>query len=644
MSPNEFETGEEVHAFFRRLEDRLRENPAVMGASLTVGNPPKPAIVNRDYFKLMGIRLLGGRFFDSSDTLNSKPVIVIDELLAKARFPGENPIGKSFVIDMPEARATGLGEPREVIGVVNHVKRFGIETDDQIVLQAQFYISTEQVKDAGFEGAPGGLRMFIKSTWPDRELFQQISQITHHVDPRKFNGDITVAGVMSLENNINQALAPRFFVTRQLGAFAAIAFIMAAIGIYGVIAYSVSQRTQELGVRMALGAETRHIASLVMKAGGLMASAGIALGLVSSFWLGKFIQFLLFDVTSTDPATYAAAVVLLLGTAIIASCIPAHRAIRLGPMNALRGAGSDAAAASTRRFFASAEEKPAVIEVRDLQKTFPGIRNKSVAALGGVSLQVEPGTIFGLIGQNGAGKTTLVKILLSLCRPTSGTARLLGCLPGNPIAQRRIGYLPESMRIPDHFMAEDFLTYMGKLNGVPAATLKQRIPQLLESVGLAGADKPVRNYSKGMQQRLGLAQALINDPELLFLDEPTDGLDPLGRIDVRDLLLRLRAEGKTIFLNSHLLSEIELVCDRIVILDKGKVACTTTPAEFTRGTGEYLVRLAEGGTLRFTPRDLEQLNELLDGLRRSGATILAVEPLRLSLEQFFIEVVSERKS
>jgi ABC-2 type transport system ATP-binding protein len=367
--------------------------------------------------------------------------------------------------------------------------------------------------------------------------------------------------------------------------------------------------------------------------------------LVCSLWLQKSVQFLLFNVTATDPATYAVAVLLLGGTAIIASYIPARRALLLGPMTALRGTFFAVATVPETSFNnrRPTETEP-VIDVVDLRKEFTGRRDKTNFALAGVSLSVEAGTIFGLIGQNGAGKTTLVKILLGLCHATSGSARLLGCAPGNPIAQQRIGYLPESMRIPDHFMAEDFLSYMGRLNGVPRSALKKRIPELLETVGLAGARKPVKNYSKGMQQRLGLAQALINDPELLFLDEPTDGLDPLGRIDVRDLLLRLRAAGKTIFVNSHLLSEVELICDRIVILDKGKVACTTTPSEFTRGTGEYLVRLAHGATLRFTPRDIEQLNELLDGLRRSGASIVAVEPMRLSLEQFFIEVIAEKES
>jgi ABC-2 type transport system ATP-binding protein len=308
-----------------------------------------------------------------------------------------------------------------------------------------------------------------------------------------------------------------------------------------------------------------------------------------------------------------------------------------------------------------------IIEVENLRKTYRQFRGGDVNALDDVSLRVEPGTIFGLIGQNGAGKTTLVKILLGLATPTAGSARVLGGSPSNPATRRRAGYLPEQMRLPDYFKSADFLRYMGRLNGVAAAALNERIPKLLERVGLAGVRKPVKSYSKGMQQRLGLAQALVNDPQLLFLDEPTDGLDPLGRKDVRDLLIRLRAEGKTIFLNSHLLSEVEFVCDQIVILNKGLVARVAVPQDFTRGTGEYVVRVTEADdavraavdgvlrpsgelrvewhdtTLRFVPRDLAQMNAVLDVLRRVPVEIESVEPIRLSLEEFFVQVVTAKE-
>jgi len=234
----------------------------------------------------------------------------------------------------------------------------------------------------------------------------------------------------------------------------------------------------------------------------------------------------------------------------------------------------------------------------------------------------------------------------------------LGGHPGDSRIRRRIGYLPEAMRVPDHMKAPGFLRYMGQLNGVGSKLLHRRVPALLEQVGLGGVHKLVKDFSKGMQQRLGLAQALVNDPEMLFLDEPTDGLDPVGRKEVRDLLTRLRREGKTIFLNSHLLSEIEMVCDQIVILHNGEVARTGTPEEFTRGAGHTSIRVAvadagvlaaaamvdvaaswHGTTLRFSPRDRTHLNDMLDKLRAVPVEIEAVEPAKQSLEQFFLQVV-----
>lgn len=299
------------------------------------------------------------------------------------------------------------------------------------------------------------------------------------------------------------------------------------------------------------------------------------------------------------------------------------------------------------------------IETQDLHKKYLTLRRKEIPALNGVSLRVERGTIFGLLGPNGAGKTTLLKILLGLCDSTSGTARLLDSTPGDTKARRRVGYLPEAMRLPDYIKSTPFLRYMGRLNGVPSATLKKRIPELLEQVGLGGVKKPAKAYSKGMLQRLGLAGALLNDPELLILDEPTDGLDPLGRKQVRDLLQGLKAAGKTIFLNSHMLSEVELVCDQVLILHQGLVKRQATPEEFTRGSGECLVRVASvndavraatasiagtapwiDNTLRFSPRDRAELNALIDKLRAVPVEIESVEPVKNSLEQFFLKVVT----
>lgn len=304
----------------------------------------------------------------------------------------------------------------------------------------------------------------------------------------------------------------------------------------------------------------------------------------------------------------------------------------------------------------------AVIETTGLSKTYSHLWRKPAHALAGVSLRIEPGAIFGLLGQNGAGKTTLVKILLGLVRPTRGSARVLGNPPWRARMRRRIGYLPEQMRLPEYLRAQNFLRYMGELNGVRRSALKQRIPTLLELVGLPGERKLLKEYSKGMQQRLGLAQALINEPDLLFLDEPTEGLDPLGRKQVRDLLTSLRAAGKTIFLNSHLLSEIELVCDRVMILNRGAAVREGTPAEFMRHTGEYRIRVAEATdaaraavagllpqarweerSVVGSPRDRAQLNALIDRLRAAQVEIEAVEPVRSSLEEFFIEVVAGKE-
>ena len=302
----------------------------------------------------------------------------------------------------------------------------------------------------------------------------------------------------------------------------------------------------------------------------------------------------------------------------------------------------------------------AAVEVTHLSKTYRDRWRRETPALDGVSLRVEPGSIFGLLGQNGAGKTTLVKILLSIVRPTGGSAQMLGRDADDVRLRRRTGYQPEQMNIPEFFRPEGFLRYMGELNGVAKADLERRIPELLEKVGLGGVRKRVGAFSKGMRQRLGLAQALVNDPDLLFLDEPTEGLDPLGRKDIRNLLVDLRSQGKTIFLNSHLLSEIELVCDQVLILHKGRVAGAGTPEEFLRATGEYRLRLAEitdavrsavdaqveathwdGNSVQVHPRDRAGLNALIDRLRAVPVEIESIGPVRSTLEEFYIEVVTE---
>lgn len=210
---------------------------------------------------------------------------------------------------------------------------------------------------------------------------------------------------------------------------------------------------------------------------------------------------------------------------------------------------------------------PPAIETVGLRKEY-GRR----VALHDMTVTVQPGEVFGFLGPNGAGKTTAIKILTGLVRPTGGVARVLGHPAGDPRGRRRVGYLPEQFRFHDWATGEELLDFHGRLAGVPAAERATRIAEVLEQVGLTGRGRDrIRGYSKGMTQRIGLAAAILAAPALILLDEPTSALDPVGRRDVRDLIRAVRAQGVTVFLNSHLLSEVELVCDRVAIVDRGRV-------------------------------------------------------------------------
>ena len=236
------------------------------------------------------------------------------------------------------------------------------------------------------------------------------------------------------------------------------------------------------------------------------------------------------------------------------------------------------------------------VTVRDLAKVYRGgLFRKRVQALNGVSLDVPRGEIFGLLGPNGAGKTTLIKILLGIVRRSSGSASVLGHVAGDRRGRRSIGYLPESHRIPHHLTGNTALEYYGQLSGMPLAEICAKRDGLLDTVGLGKWGRtPVKNYSKGMQQRLGLAQAMLHDPDLLILDEPTDGVDPVGRAEIRDVLFQLKDRGKTVFLNSHLLQEIELVCDRVAILHAGLVRHVGPVRELTEATSNCIVYEVRG--------------------------------------------------
>jgi ABC-2 type transport system ATP-binding protein len=221
-----------------------------------------------------------------------------------------------------------------------------------------------------------------------------------------------------------------------------------------------------------------------------------------------------------------------------------------------------------------------------------------IEALKRLSLQVEHGQIFGLLGQNGAGKTTLIKILLGITKLTAGRAELLGQPAGTSSVRKRIGYLPEDHRFPDYHTGASLLDFYATLLEVPRRQRQQRIGPILELVGLKKRmHSRVRTYSKGMKQRLGIAQALLHEPEVIFLDEPTDGVDPVGRREIRDLLQSLKQQGKTIFINSHLLGEVELICDQVAILQQGELVRQGDIATLTRQTGLYEIGLADGELL-----------------------------------------------
>lgn len=295
------------------------------------------------------------------------------------------------------------------------------------------------------------------------------------------------------------------------------------------------------------------------------------------------------------------------------------------------------------------------VDLIDVRKNY----GRSVQALRGVNIQVGRGEIFGLLGPNGAGKTTLVKIMMTVVRPT----KALGTILGRPLGHRgklaRIGYLPENHRFPGYLTGMQLLDYYAALAKVPRTMRRERACKLLDGLGLASAGKMrIDKYSKGMSQRLGIAQALMNDPDLIVLDEPTDGLDPVGRRDVRELLLQLRREGKTVFLNSHLLSELEMVCDRVAILVEGLVARQGTLRDLTHHTLDYKITIASGaaglaervrkagaaldGTSIAVPgHDLLRVNEVIDLLRSSGVMIESVTPHRFSLEDILVEAIGK---
>lgn len=280
--------------------------------------------------------------------------------------------------------------------------------------------------------------------------------------------------------------------------------------------------------------------------------------------------------------------------------------------------------------------------------------NQKVPSLKNCSLTVYQGETFGLLGPNGAGKTTLLKTLLGIIRPTSGKAVLLGKPIGDRQIKQKLGYLPENAYYYDYLTAWEFLEFTASLFQIPPSQQKQRILHLLDLVGLAvntAQKKQLRQYSKGMVQRVGMAQALINDPEVVFLDEPMSGLDPMGRYQVRQIILSLKEQGKTIFFNSHILTDVEKICDRIAILVKGELICIGSLEEIL-GTGEsyqvivksnqeenlsqWLVNLSKENNL-WTGILKGDLQEFVSYLSQINAQLITINLARTSLEDYFIQ-------
>jgi ABC-2 type transport system ATP-binding protein len=296
------------------------------------------------------------------------------------------------------------------------------------------------------------------------------------------------------------------------------------------------------------------------------------------------------------------------------------------------------------------------IETIGLQKIYRNRwKSREFTAVAGLSLRVPTGTKYGLLGANGAGKTTFVKMLLSAVGPTAGRARLFGRDSRDPEARRPVGYLPENYRFPTYFTGAGMLDFYGALSGMSATDRKRRTGELLELVGLTGwGEVRIKKYSKGMLQRLGLAQALMHRPQLLVLDEPTDGVDPAGRRHIREILNELTGSGVTIFLNSHLLSEVETFCDYVAILTRGELALEGKMSDLLTGRGYRITALHVTDALRdelaaltgasrttqdgleLTVATAEQVNVAIDRLRAAGAMIQSVIPTSSSLEELFI--------
>jgi ABC-2 type transport system ATP-binding protein len=303
------------------------------------------------------------------------------------------------------------------------------------------------------------------------------------------------------------------------------------------------------------------------------------------------------------------------------------------------------------------------VEIENLTKDYEvGFwKKKKVRALDGLTLNVEGGQIFGFLGGNGAGKTTTIKMLMSLIFPSAGTAKILGKDIRDVKMHHRIGYCPENPYFYDYLTARELLNYFGELFGLDSAERNKRTEYLLQKVGLEEAswDKQLRKFSKGMLQRTGLAQSLINQPEIVFLDEPMSGLDPIGRREIRELIAELREQGVTVFMSTHILSDIEALCDRVAILRKGKLAASGKLDELLTETQHFEINVkgvsadilaneifnkvkdatvnakANGASVQVLSEN--DVDNVLMAIRKSGGNLVSVQPVKQSLEELFVK-------
>ena len=300
------------------------------------------------------------------------------------------------------------------------------------------------------------------------------------------------------------------------------------------------------------------------------------------------------------------------------------------------------------------------LQIKGLSKEYrQGLRRQRVIALDHLDLEIEEGEIFGFLGPNGAGKTTTIKLLLGLLHPTAGSAWILGRAIDEVEVKQTVGYLPESPFFYEYLTADEFLTFYGQLFGLSGKGLAKKVDELLELVSMTHArDLPLRKFSKGMLQRVGIAQALINDPKLVILDEPMSGLDPIGRRDVRDIILHLRDGRKTVFFSTHILPDVEMICDRVAILVKGRLRAVgavedlvgtasvtsveiiveaLTEAAATEVAGRGGIVIGRGHQTLIKLNDQQRIDDVLDLIRRHSGRLVSLVPQKRSLEDLFLE-------